>query len=456
MLVCAALVSSQAFAAGAEASVSSLEQSLIDKRYDHFQRAAKAAAANGNAEALFLLGKAYALGLGVSKNLELGRSYYEKAEALGNVRAIHNLGVMDLDQGQKVSAIRRLELALEKGLQTPTLMNLGRAYAPPDGGNIYAARALMTQSQKSAGYYARAFDISGEAEAAALAGRMYVRAFDYARFAVSADQLKEKDLPEHRARAIEWLQKAMKLGSANASTNYGALLFMEKDFAGARAALERGAKGKNAVAYQYLGMLDERVGGDALQSAVVHYEQALALGHEPAREDASRVLSAILKDETELDVLLRGIKRLQALQGEGGQGYEFTEIVKRYNWLGLKAADEQRGRRLPDLPIFLKACGLARKYDPKGQRGFYRGVHWSLRSHGGNNSISFMFQGEVDRADCATLAKPLPPAVREILNSGGMIYLSSGIGTLLLDWEVDGKQVYLVPRPLKDQIEIPH
>ncbi|XLZ70493.1 hypothetical protein ABT364_00590 [Massilia sp. SR12] len=271
ILVCAALVSSQA----AQSSVSSLEQSLLDKQYAQFQRAAKVSAANGSAEALFLLGKAYALGLGVQKDLDLGRSYYEKAEALGYVRAIHNLGVMDLDEKQYAMAIRRFELALEKGLQMPTLLNLGHAYKPPDGGNIYAARDLMAQSQKSAGYFARAFEISGDAETAALAGRMYVRAFDYARFAVSAGQLEESELPALRARAIEWLEKGMTLGSANASTNFGALLFMEKDFAGARAALERGAKGKNAVAHQYLGMLDERDGGgcaavcgDALRAGV--------------------------------------------------------------------------------------------------------------------------------------------------------------------------------------------
>lgn len=453
--MCAALVSSQAFAAGAESSVSSLEQSLLDKQYEQFQRAAKVAAENGSAEALFLLGKAYALGLGVQKDLDLGRSYYEKAEALGYVRAIHNLGVMDLDEKQYEMAIRRFDLALERGLQMPTLLNLGHAYKPPDGGNIYEARALMAQSQKSAGYFARAFDISGDAETAALAGRMYVRAFDYARFAVSAGQLEEGELPAHRARAIEWLEKGMRLGSANASTNFGALLFMEKDFAGARAALERGARGKNAVAHQYLGMLDERDGGDALQSAVMHYEQALALGHEPAREDASRVLHAVLKDESDLDVLLQGIKRLQVLQGNEGFGYKLKELVKRYNWLGLKASDEQRGRTVPDLPIFLKACDLAKKYDRNGQGEFYRGSHWALRSLGGSTSISFMFQGDVDHANCATLAKPLPPAVREILNSGGMTFLTFATSSLLLDWEVKGKRVYLVPRRQEDQIEIP-
>lgn len=455
MLVFAALVSCQACTSGAESSLSSLEQSLLDKKYDQFQPAAKAAAAKGDAEALFLLGKAYALGLGVAQDLELGRSYYEKAEALGYARAIHNLGVMDLDEKQHESAIRRFELALQKGLQMPTLLNLGYANKPPDGGNIYAARALMAQSQKSAGYFTRAYEISGDAEAAALAGRMYVRAFDYARFAVSAGQLEDKELPVHRARAVEWLEKGMKLGSANASTNYGALLFMEKDFAGSRAALERGAKANNAVAHQYLGMLDERDGGDALQSAVAHYEQALARGHEPAREDASRVLHAILKDEEDLDVLLQGIKRLQALQGDGGHDYEFRELVKRYNWLGLKASDQQRGRTVPDLPIFLKACELAKKYDPKGHHEFHRGSHWALRSLGGSTSISFMFQGDIDRAGCATLAKPLPPAVREILNSGGMTFLTFATSSLLLDWEVHGKRVYLVPRRLEDQIEIP-
>ncbi|MCU8107149.1 SEL1-like repeat protein [Shewanella sp. SM101] len=107
------------FAATAEKSA--LEQLFEQQQYDAFLQQAQQQAAENNAEALFLLGKAYHLGRGVTQDNATASQYYEQARALGSARASHNLGSMALDNDRKTQAIPLLEEALARGLKLPTL-----------------------------------------------------------------------------------------------------------------------------------------------------------------------------------------------------------------------------------------------------------------------------------------------------------------------------------------------
>jgi len=59
--------------------VSPLEQLLLNKKYKEFKREATQATSHGNAEAFFLLGKSYHLGLGVEADEDKALSFYKQA-----------------------------------------------------------------------------------------------------------------------------------------------------------------------------------------------------------------------------------------------------------------------------------------------------------------------------------------------------------------------------------------
>ncbi|SFH00899.1 TPR repeat [Duganella sp. CF458] len=448
-LIACAVFSGCAFSSAfALAPVSALEQSLLAKKYGEFQKNAKPAAERGDAEALFLLGKSYDLGWGVEKNLELARSYYKKAEALGSVRAAHNLGVQALDAGQREEAIRQFQKALDKGLAMPTLWNLGRAYDPSGSGSNWPLAKKIEAAEKSGDYYRQAFERSQDVEHAESAAAQYVRVYDWTRMGQAEGMLKEKDLPALRERTVTWLNKAMKLGSARAWSNWGGMLYVEEDYAQARKAFERAAKGDVPQAYQYLGKLEERENPDAPQAAIANYERALALGHPSARDALYRVLLGSLKHEQDPEVLGRGIKRLKELHREEDDRSDLEELVDEYNWRAFLAQEKARGRKLPNLPVYLKACNLNENFKPDGVKVFFPGSYWSMGGVGVDFVDYLAIDGRVDAAGCASLAQPLPDKVRKMLESGGMIFLRfPPAGRFMLDWQLKGKEVHLVPRP---------
>ncbi|WP_431478132.1 tetratricopeptide repeat protein [Massilia eburnea] len=448
-LIACAVFSGCAFSSAlAQVPISALEQSLLAKKYGEFQKNAKLAAERGDADALFLLGKSYDLGWGVEKNRELARSHYKKAEGLGSVRAVHNLGVIALDAGQREEAIRQFQKALEKGLAMPTLWNLGRAYDPSESGNDWPLAKKIEAVEKSGDYYGQAFERSQDVEHAESAAAQFLRVYDWTRVGQTKGMLKEKDLPALRERTVTWLNKAMKLGSARAWSNWGGLLYVEEDYVQARKAFEQAAKGDVPQAYQYLGKLEERENPDAPQAAIAHYERALALEHPGARDALYRVLLGSLQHEQDTEVLGRGIKRLKELHREEDDSGDLEGLVDEYNWRKFLAQEKALGRTLPKLPVYLKACNLNEKFKPDGTKVFFPGSYWSMGGVGVDFVEYITIDGRVDAGGCASLAQPLPDKVREMLERGGMIFLRfPPAGRFMLDWQVKGNEVHLVPRP---------
>src|SRR5690606_13517816 len=100
---------------------SELEQLFETEQYQKFLAQAQTAAQADDADALFLLGKAYHLGRGVKKDIITARSYYRQADVQGSARAAHNLGSLALSEGRKPEAIEHFKRALSRGLRRPTL-----------------------------------------------------------------------------------------------------------------------------------------------------------------------------------------------------------------------------------------------------------------------------------------------------------------------------------------------
>lgn len=109
--------------------VSDLERLFDGGSYARFLKLAKPLARKENADALFLLGKAYQSGKGVEKNTALARGYYQRAAEKNHARAIHNLGVIAMnDDRVPDEAIGYFERALALGLTVPTQQSLAFAH----------------------------------------------------------------------------------------------------------------------------------------------------------------------------------------------------------------------------------------------------------------------------------------------------------------------------------------
>ena len=294
---------------------------------------AHAAAALGDADALFLLGKAYHLGKGVA--------------------ADEDLGLIELDHGHREAAIVLLKEALERGLTMPTLYNLGRAHSPPDQAYAFHLREPIDSAVRSGDYFTRAHAAQPNMDYIFQASREYLRAYQFAQHASSAD-MDGLDLSSMRARAAEWLQKGIEQDHGPSWTNYGALLLMDGDDAGAYAAFEKGAAHQIAVAHHHLAKMVERGQGPALQEgvnarekALFHHEQAVLLGVEASRSSVRTLLVEQLMSETDLKALERGIERLDALRGEEA---DFAESVTspraRLAWGRLLERNRQQAQRL--------------------------------------------------------------------------------------------------------------
>jgi uncharacterized protein len=109
--------------------VSALEKLFEAGRFDEFKISAQGLADQGNADAQFLLGKAYHLGKGVKADKEMARQFYSQAALQNNARAEHNLGLIILDGDNNAQdALPHLLKAEKLGFKMPTFYNLGRTY----------------------------------------------------------------------------------------------------------------------------------------------------------------------------------------------------------------------------------------------------------------------------------------------------------------------------------------
>lgn len=332
------------------------------------------------------------------------------------------------------------------------LAELGHAAAPGNPGTGLELADKVARAQKAGDLYAQAFALSPEVAYAENAAGQYTRVFDWTNLGqVRFGLFKSAQVPALRQVAYEWLKRAMELGSGRSYTDYGALLLGEGNEAGALAAFEQGAAKNIAIAHFQLGMLKER---SDKKVALAHYERALELGYKPARDYVYSSQIDVLKQyEPDLAVLRRGILRLKELHQEEDNSIALDALIREYNWRSFLVDEKERGERLPDFPLYLKVCALDKILNRQGMQDFYPGGYWSLHLSGADEMHPFQARGQVDRAGCAKLAKPLPVSVRDFLSKGGVAYLGAPTGNLVLDWKVMGKEIHLVPRPLEEQLD---
>jgi uncharacterized protein len=130
MLLAALVVASPAFAA----------DSTVKAGVEAWQRGDHAAAVaiwqplagKNDADALFNLGQAYRLGLGVGLDLPRAQELFERAARLGHLDAQTSLGLLLFQSGNRIAAMRWLKAAAERG-EPRALLIYGTALFNGDG-----------------------------------------------------------------------------------------------------------------------------------------------------------------------------------------------------------------------------------------------------------------------------------------------------------------------------------
>lgn len=409
------------------ANAADLDALLNQERYGEFLPKAESAAAAGDAQALFLLGKAYHLGQGVDKSEALAKSYYEKARAAGSARASHNLGALLMREKRSDEAIPLLEEALQRGLLMPTLINLGKAYSPSDLDYQMQRHGGVVRAERAGDYFVQAYEQDADITSLMQASRNYLQAYLALRnnhFSAST----EDDRDRLRGKALAGLKMGMARDNAKAWSNYGVMLLEEQDFNGARQALLQGAERKVAVAHYHLArMAAKGLGLPAVdrQAEAYHYEQAALLGLPEAVRPAVSRLEEVLRYETDLAALEEGVNRLSVLQAAGGDGLRAGSATSRLEWGRFLQSQRQQAKALPDKPLYLQACGLdlGQLYGSTYNLG--SNTAWRLQVYRSlDKPERLSINGHVDEDGCATLLEPLPERIRVSLAEGAVLALA--------------------------------
>ena len=145
-LVAAAIV----FTLGAPASAQTVKAGIEAWQHADYSTAVaiwRPLAQKGDADAEFNLGQAYRLGRGVSINLAIAKSWFEKAANSGHLDAETTLGLLLFQNGDQAAGMKWLKQAAEQG-EPRALLVYGTALYNGDGvsqdkllGYAYVARA---------------------------------------------------------------------------------------------------------------------------------------------------------------------------------------------------------------------------------------------------------------------------------------------------------------------------
>jgi TPR repeat protein len=290
------------FAAVSHAQQGELEQLLTNRQNPQFQREADAALSlpdAAGAEAAFLLGKAYHLGLGRDVDIDQAITYYERAARSGHARAIHNLGMVHLDAGDRSRAIRLLEDALARGLTMPTLLNLGRAHDVTRR-RMFGAPAERDSLLLAAGYYEQAYALEP--------GDGLVS--DIVRVRVAALRI-VPNAQDHKA-LMRWVDLGVQKDIATVYQNYGALLFYGGDLEGSRPWFEKAhARGVPAAAHA-LGLMAKKSAPYADQT-LDYFVAAATGGFQESMYEITQLLERRLSRATSQQELAAEVAKTESL-----------------------------------------------------------------------------------------------------------------------------------------------
>lgn len=251
---------------------SDLETLFNNKEYDAFYLKAEAKAAENDREALFLLGKAYHLGLGKKEDIELAQRYYLQASQLGDPRADNNLGLIYEKFSRLREAKDAYKQAVSRGMKNPALMNITRLCYQIMNSRGSSAFSYQSDDKDCGQYHEMRYREDKTDDNLYLVAKVKTHLF-----------LQRPQEAERKEDAIKWLDKSIAKGSLESLTNKGIVLEVAGEKKQARALFEKAAEKGQPLAVYRMADYFER---DTLES-VMWYSKAAGYGSSDAIEQLS-------------------------------------------------------------------------------------------------------------------------------------------------------------------------
>ena len=396
---------------GGVAEADDLERSFDSGDVPGFFRQAEALAARGDAQAAFLLGKAYHQGRGVPADTGKAREYYRLAAAQDHARAEHNLGVLDLEvEGRPDLARGHFLRALALGLEMPTQANLGKA-----------EQALCDQSGSIENCHA-----AGEAYLQAWRIDRRIRYLDAAVVGFAHACLRQRqtllpagvpgDEDKDCRRAADLAEEGAALGSAPCAYNRGVL----DDAAGLpQSALpwfKLAAEGDFGQAAYTLGEMFERGRGTAPDEAAAQawFRRSAELQYEPALRRRQSYWVARINSSFDVAQIRAAMGEWQSLDRQHGLPEAGLYRLKLIETLA------ENGARFPGL----SPKSLSSRLCLPSENLFWN-TEWRIFAVGSAqesmetaDALAVLAQGRADKNACLLLARRDRQAILKALAAG--------------------------------------
>ena len=426
--------------------ISELELLFKSENYEAFFETAEKRAQEGDAEALFLLGKAHHLGKGVPENFNKAYDFYERAAKLNSAKAEHNIGVLVLDELKHPDqAVAHFKKALDMGLKHPTLHNLGRTYMSLCDRNTDPELCKLASE-----YHFRAWEERGEYDMLDNAVMGQVKACFIERDSVRRLGPEQARKPEHhceQARALA--EKGAALGSARAAYNRGAIEYFNNDYAAALPWFHLANERKLGKAAYTLGEINALGQGQAVneEAALNYFKRAAELNDEQgyafmrnywreqttATYDREKIRAAIVeykKYDTKSDGPSEALGRLALIETLESNARQFPQLAKQ--------------------PMQARFCPKGRSAISTDGRWLEENTRWRIfkiakpeEANEPADTLPLLAQGLADAKGCLVFSKQDRSKLRDALAGGATLMINQPGARHLLNATVADREIAL-------------
>lgn len=426
---------------------SELELLFKSEDYDVFFETAEKKAQEGDAEAIFLLGKAHHLGKGVPVDFNKAYDFYERAAGLNSAKAEHNIGVLELDDFKNpYRALPHFKKALDMGLKRPTLYNLGRTYMA-----LCDWKADPEPCRLASEYHLRAWNETSEHESMDEAVLAQVKACFFERDAAGLYGLEEtvKKAERYCAEAKALAEKGWAEGKSRSAYNRGAIEYHSKNYAAALPWFQLANERKLGKAAFSLGQMLALGQGQPVDKAAAlkYFERAAELNDIPGNtfmRNYWRDQATATYDREKIRAAIIEYKKYDA--GSDGP----SEALNR---LSIIETLENNARDFPGLtkqPMQARFCPKGRSRMSADGRWLEENTRWRIfkitkpeETNEPADTLPLLAQGLADARGCLVFSKQDRSALHNALSSGATLMINQPGERHLLGATVTDKEVTL-------------
>ncbi len=426
---------------------SELELLFKSENYEEFFPTAEKKAQEGDAEALFLLGKAHHLGKGVPQNFNKAYDLYERAAELKSARAEHNIGILELDDFKRPSlAVAHFRKALDMGLKRPTLYNLGRTYMSLCDQNTDPEPCRLASE-----YHLRAWEETSEEQSLDDAVTAQVKACFIEQEAARLFGLEQtaKKAEQYCAQAKTLAEKGSNEGRSRSAYNRGAIEYANKDYAAALPWFQLANQrrlGKAAFTLGQMLALGQGQPADKV-AALEYFKRAAALNDDQGyafMRNYWRDQAAATYDPEKIRAAIVEYQKYDT------RAYTPSEAQNR---LALIETLENNARQLPRLakqPMQARFCPKGRAAISTDGRWLEENTRWRIfkitrpeQASEPADSLPLLAQGLADAKGCLVFSKQERNKLGNALSGGATLMINPPGKRHLLEASIADKEIAL-------------